>query len=126
MKGCTTRDVKGWWACGPRRMKFVGIRRMGVLAIMACLAAAGGARPGAAADSAEAFYKGKTMQLLIGFGPGGGYELYSKAVARRYAKPLLSPATRPWCRRTCWPALAACVRRVSACGCCAQGRHRHR
>jgi len=35
-----------------------------------------------AADSVEAFYRGKTMQLLIGFGPGGGYDLYGRAVAR--------------------------------------------
>ncbi len=54
--------------------------------ILALLAAAGGARPGVAADSVEAFYKGKTMQLLIGFGPGGGYDLYGRAVARHMGR----------------------------------------
>jgi tripartite-type tricarboxylate transporter receptor subunit TctC len=41
-----------------------------------------GAMRASAADSVEAFYKGKTMQLLIGFGVGGGYDLYGRAVAR--------------------------------------------
>ncbi|HEY6256865.1 MAG TPA: hypothetical protein VIY51_13835 [Xanthobacteraceae bacterium] len=46
----------------------------------------GTARPGLAADSVEAFYKGKTMQLLIGFGAGGGYDLYGRAVARHMGR----------------------------------------
>jgi tripartite-type tricarboxylate transporter receptor subunit TctC len=50
------------------------------------LATLGGASPGLAADSVEAFYKGKTMQLLIGFGPGGGYDLYGRAVARHLGR----------------------------------------
>jgi tripartite-type tricarboxylate transporter receptor subunit TctC len=54
--------------------------------IMALLAATGDARPGLAADSVEAFYKGKTMQLLVGFGPGGGYDLYGRAVARHMGR----------------------------------------
>jgi tripartite-type tricarboxylate transporter receptor subunit TctC len=42
--------------------------------------------PSLAADSVEAFYKGKTLQLLIGFGAGGGYDLYGRAVARHLAR----------------------------------------
>src|ERR1700724_2654027 len=75
------RDMKGWWACGRARNRAASVRLMGVLMIMALLAATGGARPGLAADSVEAFYKGKTMQLLIGFRPGGGYVLYGRGVA---------------------------------------------
>jgi tripartite-type tricarboxylate transporter receptor subunit TctC len=59
---------------------------MRVLVIIALLAGLGGVRPGGAADSVEAFYKGKTMQLLIGFGPGGGYDLYGRAVARHLGR----------------------------------------
>ncbi|HEY4403751.1 MAG TPA: hypothetical protein VGN55_03780 [Xanthobacteraceae bacterium] len=57
-----------------------------MLVIIALLAGLGGVRPGGAADSVEAFYKGKTMQLLIGFGPGGGYDLYGRAVARHLGR----------------------------------------
>jgi tripartite-type tricarboxylate transporter receptor subunit TctC len=63
-----------------------GVRRMRFLMMIALLAGLGGARPGWAADSVEAFYKGKTMQLLIGFGPGGGYDLYGRAVARHLGR----------------------------------------
>jgi tripartite-type tricarboxylate transporter receptor subunit TctC len=61
------------------------IRRIRVLIMFGFLAGLG-ARPGLAADSVEAFYKGKTMQLLIGFGPGGGYDLYGRAVARHLGR----------------------------------------
>ena len=50
----------------------------GVLATVFALA--GGA---ASADPAvEKFYKGKTVQIIIGSGPGGGYDLYARLVAR--------------------------------------------
>jgi tripartite-type tricarboxylate transporter receptor subunit TctC len=78
--------MKGWWACGRTRMNPTSTARMGVLAIITFLAAAGGVSRGSAADSVEAFYKGKTMQLLIGFGPGGGYDLYGRAVARHMGR----------------------------------------
>ena len=35
----------------------------------------------AAADPVEDFYRGKTMRMLIGYGPGGGYDLYGRLVA---------------------------------------------
>jgi tripartite-type tricarboxylate transporter receptor subunit TctC len=75
-----------WWACRRKRMKVAGVRRLRVVMIAAFLAGLGGARPGFAADSVEAFYKGKTMQLLIGFGPGGGYDLYGRLVARHMGR----------------------------------------
>jgi tripartite-type tricarboxylate transporter receptor subunit TctC len=64
-------------------MKLVRRMRVGMIAFLAALA---GAAPGLAADSVETFYKGKTMQLLIGFGPGGGYDLYGRAVARHLGR----------------------------------------
>ena len=74
------------WAWRRMRMRLTGVPPMRVLTIMVLLARLGGASPGFAADSVEAFYKGKTMQLLIGFGPGGGYDLYGRAVARHMGR----------------------------------------
>jgi tripartite-type tricarboxylate transporter receptor subunit TctC len=37
--------------------------------------------PGASADPIADFYKGKTIRMLIGYGPGGGYDLYARVVA---------------------------------------------
>ncbi len=34
-----------------------------------------------AADSAEDFYKGKTLRIIVGFPPGGGFDLYARTVA---------------------------------------------
>jgi tripartite-type tricarboxylate transporter receptor subunit TctC len=72
------RDMKAWSAMSMGRT----CAPMIILMILASL----GARPGLAADSVEAFYKGKTMQLLIGFGPGGGYDLYGRTVARHLGR----------------------------------------
>ena len=33
------------------------------------------------ADPVAAFYRGKTIRLLIGYGPGGGYDIYGRLVA---------------------------------------------
>jgi tripartite-type tricarboxylate transporter receptor subunit TctC len=33
------------------------------------------------ADPVEDFYRGKTLRMLIGYGPGGGYDLYGRLVA---------------------------------------------
>lgn len=39
-----------------------------------------------AQKSAEAFYKGKTISLVIGYPPGGGYDRYGRTVARHIGK----------------------------------------
>ena len=39
-----------------------------------------------AADAAEQFYRGKTVQVLVGFAPGGGYDLYARTLARYLGK----------------------------------------
>ena len=51
----------------------------------ACLAAATYA---ASAQSAADFYKGKTVQIVVGFGVGGGYDLYARALSRHLGKHL--------------------------------------
>ncbi len=35
----------------------------------------------AQAEPVEDFYRGKTMRMMIGYGPGGGYDLYARLVA---------------------------------------------
>ena len=55
------------------------------LVATACLAAATCA---ASAQSAADFYKGKTVQIVVGFGVGGGYDLYARALSRYLGKHL--------------------------------------
>lgn len=40
--------------------------------------------PAIAADSAESFYKGNQISLIVGSAPGGGYDAYSRLLARHY------------------------------------------
>lgn len=46
------------------------------------LSSAGAVRADAVAD----FYEGKTIALMIGFGVGGGYDTYSRLLARHYGR----------------------------------------
>jgi tripartite-type tricarboxylate transporter receptor subunit TctC len=39
-----------------------------------------------AGDAQELFYKGKTVRLIVGLAPGGGYDLYSRVIARHLGK----------------------------------------
>src|SRR5438270_9977056 len=48
-----------------------------------CLVAATGV---ARADSVSDFYKGKTINLIAGFPPGGGYDTYVRILARHYGR----------------------------------------
>jgi tripartite-type tricarboxylate transporter receptor subunit TctC len=50
-------------------------------AIAAILVALAGAQPAALADPAD-FYRGKTVEILVGFSPGGGYDTYARALSR--------------------------------------------
>ena len=38
------------------------------------------------ADPVADFYKGKAVQLVVGYGPGGGYDVYARVVARYLGK----------------------------------------
>jgi tripartite-type tricarboxylate transporter receptor subunit TctC len=40
----------------------------------------------ASAESVESFYAGKTVRLLIGFGSGGGYDVYGRILARHLGR----------------------------------------
>ena len=53
------------------------------LTAIACLVAA--ALPAQAQTPAE-FYKGKSVQVIVGYGPGGGYDVYARLLARFYGR----------------------------------------
>jgi tripartite-type tricarboxylate transporter receptor subunit TctC len=40
------------------------------------------------AETAEQFYKGKTVTIQIGYAPGGGYDVYARQLARFYGRHL--------------------------------------
>ncbi len=51
------------------------------------------------------FYRGKTVRIVVGFSAGGGYDQYSRLIARHLSQ-VTFPATRA-CSSTTWPAPAA-------------------
>lgn len=53
-------------------MKVPGVTIAAVLAALSCGHVA----------AADEFYKGRTIEILVGFGPGGGYDAYARALAR--------------------------------------------
>ena len=60
-----------------RRRALIALRAAALLAPVLALAAGS-----AAAETAEAFYRGKTLSLLIGYPPGGANDAYARLVAR--------------------------------------------
>jgi tripartite-type tricarboxylate transporter receptor subunit TctC len=56
--------------------------RASFLHALAAVAAALGATATRAADPIADFYSGKSVQLVIGYAPGGGYDVYARALAR--------------------------------------------
>ncbi len=55
------------------------------------------AAPALAQDSVEAFYRGKTITMMIGSNPGGGYDAYGRLFGRHISKyipgrPLIVPS----------------------------------
>src|SRR5262249_49141533 len=67
----------------------VGTTAMDKRSMAAALAIIGGlALPAhaAQAQSVEEFYRGKTINLLIGYSVGGGYDLYGRLIARHLGK----------------------------------------
>jgi tripartite-type tricarboxylate transporter receptor subunit TctC len=58
-----------------------------VLSVLAALVALPGAGPAQAQnDPVAAFYKGKTVTILVGYQAGGGYDLYARLVAQFLGK----------------------------------------
>jgi tripartite-type tricarboxylate transporter receptor subunit TctC len=56
-------------------------RSMAAMLALAALAA-----PPAHADPVADFYKGKQVNLIVGYGPGGGYDVYGRLVARHIGR----------------------------------------
>jgi tripartite-type tricarboxylate transporter receptor subunit TctC len=68
--------------------------------VLAAGFACAAAMPAYAADAVSNFYRGKTIQVLVGFGPGGGYDLYARTLARYMGKhipgnPTMVPQNMP-------------------------------
>ena len=53
-------------------------------AVLACLVTC--AAPAAAQDAVEAFYRGKTINFIIGSNVGGGYDAYARLIGRHIGK----------------------------------------
>jgi tripartite-type tricarboxylate transporter receptor subunit TctC len=49
--------------------------------------------PQACADPVADFYKGRTITLIVGYGPGGGYDLFARLVARHLGRYLAGNPT---------------------------------
>src|SRR5882724_352170 len=52
------------------------------------------------ADAVSDFYKGKTLSLIAGFPPGGGYDTYVRILARHFGRfvpgqPAVVPSNMP-------------------------------
>ena len=59
-----------------------GPARVGVLCLLIAMLGFGLA----GAEAQDEFYRGKTVRIVVGFPPGGGYDTYSRAIARHLAK----------------------------------------
>jgi tripartite-type tricarboxylate transporter receptor subunit TctC len=76
-----------------------------ICALSAVLLALAAGLPGpviapAAAEPIADFYSGKTVQMLIGFSPGGGYDIYGRTLARHLGRhipgnPKMVPQNMP-------------------------------
>ena len=64
------------------------------LSLISCLAT-----PVFAQQSAQDFYKGRQMTLLVGSTPGGGYDTLARAAARNW--PRLIPGNPNFVVQTC-------------------------
>ena len=59
----------------------MGISTAPVGRLMAATFLLAGMASFAGAETAD-FYRGKTISNIVGFGPGGGYDLYARLLAR--------------------------------------------
>ncbi len=61
-------------------------RRQALGVFAGALAAAAQARPARAQSAVADFYRGKQITLIVGYGPGGGYDITARLVARYIGK----------------------------------------
>lgn len=62
--------------------------KLNVLLYAAVLSVGSSLISGAQAQTAKDFYKGKTINLVVGFTPGGGYDTYARLVSRHFSRHL--------------------------------------
>ena len=62
------------------------MKRRGLIAIAVAMVAAMAFPLPARAQSAEEFYRGKTVTILVGFTAGGGYDLYARLLGRHMSR----------------------------------------
>ena len=61
-------------------------------ALLALLRSSHSPRPHAAQEDVAAFYKGKTLRLVVGIGVGSGYDINARLLARHMADAYSGPA----------------------------------
>lgn len=68
--------------------KEIMVRRIALRAsaILALLCAVAAPVRSAHAQTAAEFYKGKSVQMIVGYGPGGGYDVYARLLSRYMGK----------------------------------------
>jgi tripartite-type tricarboxylate transporter receptor subunit TctC len=73
-----------------RGTRFLAITLMATLAVSACGGAPGGtagtAPPVGTPDAVKAFYEGKTIRVVVGLEPGGGFDTTARVLARHMGK----------------------------------------
>src|SRR6476646_9303948 len=63
------------------------VLRLPRIAMLAALTLGGGLFAGSAcAEDVASFYKGKTFRIVVGFSPGGGYDVYARVLARHIGR----------------------------------------
>jgi tripartite-type tricarboxylate transporter receptor subunit TctC len=62
------------------------MKRACALVAVLCLLTASLACGQSSAGASEDFYRGKTIRIIVGYGPGGGYDLYARLVAQMLPK----------------------------------------
>ena len=67
-------------------MRLASLRRAALAIGVLAIAAFGTVQ--AQAQSPEEFFKGKTVRIVVGYGPGGGYDIYARMIAPYIAKAL--------------------------------------
>src|SRR5512132_2131554 len=82
-----------------RAFGFLCRRAGGAAGLLAAALLACAAYPAGAATPAE-FYKGRTMFVIVGYTPGGGYDLYARVLAQHLGKhipgnPTVIPQNMP-------------------------------
>src|SRR5215471_5513002 len=88
-EGVSPRVVRLWRHPSPRpspRKSGERERRHRADGIAALVLAAILCSPAHAQDSVEAFYQGRQINLVVGYGPGGGYDLTARLLARHMGR----------------------------------------